>query len=276
MTKTFRLIAFALSVCAIGLTSCNQNEVVSTQVVENLSPVKTILSATVPGGSKTRINIDDQGNNGLIVTWEEGDILIAYKDGVKAAIFHYTGENGAGTGTFEAETNNALRGDYTLIYTTLPAEDHEENIDDMRQKIKTTPVTQNGSGSTAHLKYNALMEANYTSGNTATFEHMLTLITVDASMVTANSGYGQPSQFNLTVGSDKYTMELTNVNWSRSFKLYIFVNPSSGERDLTFNIRTNMKFQSTCKRATDKDYLKGYRYTATLDENSFLSINYID
>ena len=144
MTKTFRLIAFALSACAIGLTSCNQNEVVSTQVVENLSPVKTILSATVPGGSKTRINIDDQGNNGLIVTWEEGDILIAYKDGVKAAIFHYTGENGAGTGTFEAETNNALRGDYTLIYTTLPAEDHEENIDDMRQKIKTTPVTQNG------------------------------------------------------------------------------------------------------------------------------------
>ena len=125
---------------------------------------KTVISATTPGNPQTRINFEDEGGSGVALAWETGDMLVAYKGDTKAAVFHYTGGNGASSGTFEAQTSDELEGDYTLIYTTFSENAHESNIYKMLNKVKYLSVVQVGACTTAHFKNNYLVQSHIIFG----------------------------------------------------------------------------------------------------------------
>ena len=280
MRKTFHCIALALMSGVISFSSCTQAEIEGTQGIVVTPMFKTVISATTPGNPQTRINFEDEGGSGVALAWETGDMLVAYKGDTKAAVFHYTGGNGASSGTFEAQTSDELEGDYTLIYTTFSENAHESNIDKMRNKIKNRPVVQVGSGSTAHLKNNVLMEASYIVGESAAFSHKMALMTVNVKKPADNnllSKVDKPIIMTLEEDySTLYSLHLSGMDWNSEFKVYFFVEPRSSERRFEFTIHTNNGFYLSGAVKTGYTYTEGYRYTAILDENFFMSSGYIN
>lgn len=277
MTKTFQFIALALVAGVINLSSCTQTEIEGTSGTIVTPLVKTSITAITPGTPQTRVSFDDQflvdnDSKDVILAWEANDMLVAYKGEEKAAVFYYTGQPGASSGTFVAETETELEGDYTLIYTTLSVQDHKSQLSDMRNAIQETPVTQLGSASTTHLKNNVWMEAEYTVGHSAVFSHKKVLMTLNISTPTIDNLLDKAGKPIMLVIEEKdineditvYSVNLYDMDWTSGFRVNLFINPGSGNRNLSFTIHTDNSINLSGNIRTEVPYIAGNRYTGNL------------
>ena len=140
LKQTMRSLLFAVGMGTLTLISCSESTSGNIIEIPDREVFTTVINASTPGESKTRAGFDDEGSSGVSITWDKNDVLVAYQNGTKAAVFNYTGTPGATSGSFTAETDHELSGHFTLIYMT--SSEHKFNIDDMRSAIKSPSFSQ--------------------------------------------------------------------------------------------------------------------------------------
>ena len=277
MTVMHSKIYFILLAGILSFSSCAQDQFDDINDIPVEAQYVTSLNASVDVDAQTRIDFEDialSGGSGIKLTWEVGDILVAYQNGVKAAVFRYDGENYVPTGRFTARTNVPLEGDFTLIYTTFPEDQHEYRIDDMRAKIKNSSIVIQGNNNTEHLKDNVLIEADYTldQKSAVVMKHQMAMLTI---IMDRPGGFspGNESLNQLTVinGDYTYKADVSALNWDEQLRVYIFVDPLGGSRLLTFKMSTTYHHEYWSEpKAYEKqlytsfEYVAGNRYNAPL------------
>ena len=262
-------LLFAVGMGALTLTSCSDTATNNLIEIPEKEVFTTVINAATPGDQETRVGFEDGGSNGVSLTWDADDVLVAYQNGTKAAVFSYTGTPGATSGSFTAETNHELIGDFTLIYTTLS--DHKTNLDDMRSAIKSVSVSQSGNASTEHLKHSVWMEVGYnpaTAGDVVFVQQMALLTVV---MDKPDNVQGNPISLKVANGDGQYTMSLRGLTWDEAVKAYLFVDENrTAGRQFSFEVVTDAAKFYAYSTTTNTAHLAQNRYTAALSGNRVL------
>ena len=263
MRKIFKQITFALMTGVLALSSCSQGFI---DPIENTQKevVTTYLNGTIDKAPETRVNIND-GGEVLELTWEAGDQLVIYNSNGNLVGAFTIDESGHGLKSAQFSTTADLNDseEYSLIYAP-EGFGLESNLADMRVKVRTTIVTQNGSGTTDHLKGNLLMETTYrTSDNDVWFSHHMTLLTLN---ITAPSGAtGTPTLLRVGNGPAIFRIKLNNIDWSSPFQAHIFIDPyGQVAREMAFMVETSANENYFQKVTSNKLYVEGYRYTGAV------------
>ena len=264
MRKIFKQITFALMTGVLALSSCSQGFI---DPIENTQKevVTTYLNGTIDKAPETRVNIND-GGEVLELTWEAGDQLVIYNSNGNLVGAFTIDESGHGLKSAQFSTTADLNDseEYSLIYAP-EGFGLESNLADMRVKVRTTIVTQNGSGTTDHLKGNLLMETTYrTSDNDVWFSHHMTLLTLN---ITAPSGVtGTPTTLYVGNGPAIFRIYLSEIDWSSPFKAHIFIDPyGQVAREMAFMVETSANENYFQKVTSNKLYVEGYRYTGAVN-----------
>ena len=142
----------------------------------------------------------------------------------------------------------------------------------MRNAIQETPGTLLGSASTTHLKNNVWMEAEYTVGHSAVFSHKKVLMTLNISTPTIDNLLDKAGKPIMLVIEEKdineditvYSVNLYDMDWTSGFRVNLFINPGSGNRNLSFTIHTDNSINLSGNIRTEVPYIAGNRYTGNL------------
>ncbi len=263
----FCLLAMFAFSCEKGLEETNSPE-----------EVRFALTATTVEEPNTKVNLEDLGESGISVTWQNTpghiDNFTVYHTETKAWVgqYVYQGANGAKIGDFHpaAGNNDLLEGEsYTAV---MPAvSDVNLTLDDYNADIADYNGLQKQDLNMNHLNSSLKMKAEFTyNGDLNTgvnFSHESAIMTFKFKMDEGKT----PQELNFKDGAQEYNLSfgatgLTTANVDGIYTAYIAINPNpGGERKLEFTITATDGSQKYYSATTTKEYKKGYRYTAPIN-----------
>lgn len=261
-TKIFFLSAIGF----ISLSSCNNSN-------EEIFKEKSYyIQAIAPGNPETRLSFEDENQKGVSVVWTKDDILTAYDTTNNERLYTLILIDGEGTNTgiFKCLENTSLGNDEcTFLYADIDEILHKSTLSQMRETIRNVEVTQDGNGNMDHLQKNIWIEAvgNFENHKQLKFEHQLAMLTV---LMGKPNNYsiendGNPKSFLVTTNGQTYKLGLKNITWDEDIKVYLFVDPAEGMREINFKMETD-KGATVYEFPTNTSvtYQKSKRYTALL------------
>lgn len=248
------------------VTSCSNEEVTPPNNGEKMEITATIDNA------QTRISLEDQGTNGVKLTWEEGDKISFYNNDNWVADFTLKASSqGSATGKFE-KTNGTDLVDgttYTVNYPYTGATTTDT------YKVYLSNQTQDMAASTLTSSSCFMQKTGYVynSSNPAIiqFTHQYALMTMK---IAAPDDYnaatdGRPNQVFLYNGNEVYRLALKNANWSNGITAHLIIDPIANTSSRPFiievttgDVEMDAKAVFRMETTSTKAYKAGSRYTA--------------
>ncbi len=254
MKRTLKSFALA-AVAALSAVACTKTDIEEAVAAPGEALVTTLYAAA-PGGSTTKVEFTESGEDKISLSWEESDVITIY-DTDDEKVCDLTCVD-ATTGRFEA-TGVAITDGATYIAKY----GSDENL-----------ATQNGDDinnldAACYLKTEFTY---YNSGTSITFEHQMAIMTFK--FISEN----RPAQLVFENGEEVYTVTYSEIEADAVTDIYtshIMINPCEEvERTLTFSLYDSEGTAYDIRTVdTDKAYVAGKRYTASVSnlENSVWS-----
>lgn len=279
MKQTRASLILVLAVLAYG---CTTDEELTTSASDENIGKQTVLTVSAEAEAITRIDYDDDnvGTAKAVLTWQKNDKLAVVgfdNDNIYKGKADYTlnsEDEGKGKGSFIGDAID----DATIYNIYYPS---TITIDDIgTSTFLLNDQSQEGDGSTAHLKNNIFLQAtNVTDLNNITLEMQSSIMKFELSNVPASVGKLK-----------KLAWIVETDNGSKSLELSF---PAEGNNVVTFSnnkttlnaylafitdemkVKTNGKFivmlegesnyYAETTIASGKTYAKGQRYTTKID-----------
>lgn len=242
----------------------------------NENDKKTIITASTNSDKTTKMSFEDKGDNGIKLTWDEGDGFTLYDtNGHKAADFKLVvGQGGSTNGDFEKINGSVMIGaNYTVVFPMSTTKTLVERNRSIRENN-----TQSAHASMEHMSDICFMTANYTYNIDANvgFVHEFAVLTVN---VASPAGYvtethGAPTNLTVYNGVSTYNLNISGITDLGSTKTFhTLIDPAPGNaREIRFGLTTENGYYFETKIATSKAYAAGMRYTADLSGGNALAL----
>ncbi len=281
-----RLIHFiAISpLCAILLftLSCQRSTLEQSDYI--LSS-EQLLSASSPSSASTRVGLNDEGVEGISVTWSNHPVdggtdeisIFEYQSGNWISNFRYIGSHDSNIGDFEriVDVNSSELTDGVKYIAVYPAVHPSTTHIDQRNIEEYDPHIQSQNEALGHLSDACMMFAEFTfddSLQTIDFVHQLSIMTIKFTMAEGQI----PTSLTFIDGSTpdrEYEVTFTGEVSSpdNNYTSHIMVIPTAqsvAPRSLTFLVNSNGPTQMYQREGVTKAYLAGQRYTADFSKGS--------